>query len=200
MSRAPEGWWEDSDQLNLVAAFLDPKSIGAVACTCCFTRDNLQDGNVLRWLAELRGLDPITTGITTVEHIAMAEAMSELETSIAFAQGSLDLKEEALPSIRSVVAMLLRHTSLTLSIEAHCGLEPDHDFARHFTQRRAMAVRHAMERIAEEDGAGDSTLDGRLLTRAWGNSRPLVVGYGEEAGGVVLLLIAQRTCMPDIFT
>ena len=24
------GWWEDSDQLNLVATFLDPKSIGAV--------------------------------------------------------------------------------------------------------------------------------------------------------------------------
>ena len=44
LSRA-DGWWEDSDQLNLVAAFLDSKSIGAVACCCTFTRDNLRDSN-----------------------------------------------------------------------------------------------------------------------------------------------------------
>ena len=103
LSRPAEGWWEDSDQLNLVAAFLDPKSIGAVCCTCRFTRDNLQDGSVLRWLAELRGLDPTAAGISTVEHIAMAEAMAGLETSISFDQGSLDLREGALPSIRKVV-------------------------------------------------------------------------------------------------
>jgi hypothetical protein len=35
-----------------------PKAIGAVSCVCCFARDNLRDGAALRWLAELRGLDP----------------------------------------------------------------------------------------------------------------------------------------------
>jgi hypothetical protein len=77
--------------------------------------------------------------------------------------------------------MLRRHTGLSLSIEAHCGLEPDQDFARHFTQRRAMAVRQAMESVVRHDGA-PGELDGRLVMRAWGNSRPLVIGYGEEGG------------------
>ena len=39
------GWWEDEDQLNQMAAFLEPRSIGAVACTCRFARDNLRDAN-----------------------------------------------------------------------------------------------------------------------------------------------------------
>ena len=55
------GWWEDEDQLNQMAAFLEPRSIGAVACTCRFARDNLRDANALRWLAQLRGLDVATT-------------------------------------------------------------------------------------------------------------------------------------------
>jgi hypothetical protein len=108
MATRADGWWEDPDQLNLVAACLDPKSIGAVACTCRFTRDNLHDGNVLRWLAELRGLDPANTGITSIEHIAMAEAMSDLETSISFDQGSLELHDASLPSVRRVVGTPLR--------------------------------------------------------------------------------------------
>ena len=58
------GWWEDEDQLNQMAAFLEPRSIGAVACTCRFARDNLRDANALRWLAQLRGLDVATTYAT----------------------------------------------------------------------------------------------------------------------------------------
>ena len=72
--------------------------------------------------------------------------MADLETSIAFGYGSLELEDAALPSVTRVVEMLRRHTALTLSIEAHCGLEAGEQYAEHFTRRRALAVRRAMER------------------------------------------------------
>ena len=178
------GWHEDADQLNLVATFLDPKSIGAAACTCRFVRDNLRDADALRWLAELRGLDPATTGISCVEHIELAEAMASLETSIGFDRGSVDVRPAALPSVGRVVEMLRRHTSLTLSVEAHCGLDAHADFAQHFSQRRALSVRRTMERVAEEQGA-PGALDGRILTRSFGNRRPLVWLSGSEPAGRV---------------
>ena len=43
--------------------------------------------------------------------------MADLETSIAFGYGSLELEDAALPSVTRVVEMLRRHTALTLSIE-----------------------------------------------------------------------------------
>eukprot|EP01051_Picozoa_sp_SAG22_P002456 SAG22_NODE_110_length_19679_cov_45.046527_8_plen_242_part_00 len=175
------GFWEDSDQLNHIASFLDAKSIGAVSCTCKFARDNLQDGTVLRWLAELRGLDPHTTKISCLEHIELAEAMAELESSIAFGYGSLELEEASIPSVRRVVELIGRHQSLQLSIEAHCGLEAPAAFARNFTRRRAMAVRRSMEEFAEEIGHGPG-ISGRLRCAAWGNSRPLVWARGEDGG------------------
>eukprot|EP01045_Picozoa_sp_COSAG04_P042746 COSAG04_NODE_13658_length_597_cov_0.674699_1_plen_154_part_10 len=108
--------------------------------------------------------------------------MADLETSIAFGYGSLALVYAALPSVTQVVKMLLRHTALTLSIEAHCGLEAGEQYAEHFTRRRALAVRRAMERILEDQGHDPELLRGRLVTRAWGNSRPLIWAHGEEPG------------------
>jgi outer membrane protein OmpA-like peptidoglycan-associated protein len=174
-------FWEDGDQLNLIATFLDAKSIGSIACVCRFVRDNLRDDTQLRWLAELRGLDPATTHIGCVAHIEIAEAMADLETNISFGYGSIELEDEALPSVRRMTDMLRRHTALSLSIEAHCGLEAQARFAEHFTRRRALAVRSAMEEFAEQAGAPDA-LAGRLHTRAWGNSRPVIWAHGEEAG------------------
>jgi hypothetical protein len=168
------GFWEDVDQLNTVASFLDGKSMGALSCVSVFCRDHLRSPEALRWLAELRGLDPATTHIACIEHLELAEAMASLETSIGFERGSVEVRESALPSIRRVVgtwnqpaacvsltplsagrlsrdvsattespacrcaihvpaaAMLRRHSSLTLSVEAHCGLDAHATFARLF--------------------------------------------------------------------
>ena len=94
----------------------------------------------------------------------------------------MELESSALPSIRRVVAMLRRHTQLRLSLEAHCGIEPDADWAVRFTRRRCMSVRRAMERIADTESGATGSLRGRLRTRAWGNSRPLVWETGDEGG------------------
>jgi len=172
-------FWEDGDQLNLIATFLDARSIASLSCTCCFIRDNLRDACQLRWLAEVRGLDPQQIGC--VAHLEIAEAMAELETSISFSYGSLELEQEALPSIQRVTDMLRRHQDLSISIEAHCGLEAQARFAEHFTRRRALAVRRAMEECAG-GGEGAEALRGRIHTRAWGNSRPVVWAHGEDPG------------------
>lgn len=109
-------FWEDSDQLNLIATFLDARSIGSLSCTCCFVRDNLRDACQLRWLAEVRGLENFQE-IGCVEHIEIAEAMAGLETSISFRYGSIELEDEALPSIQRVTDMLRRHQHLSISVE-----------------------------------------------------------------------------------
>jgi outer membrane protein OmpA-like peptidoglycan-associated protein len=157
------------------------RSIGSLSCTCVFVHDNLRDACQLRWLAEVRGLDPWQIGsIGCVEHLEIAEAMGGLETSISFQYGSLELEDEALPSIQRVSDMLRRHQGLSISIEAHCGLEAQARFAEHFTRRRAMAVRRALEKCAGDEGG--EALSGRIHTRAWGNSRPVVWAHGEDPG------------------
>ena len=153
------------------------RSIGSLGCTCVFVRDNLRDACQLRWLAEVRGLDPKQIGC--VEHLEIAEAMAGLE-EISFQYGSLEVEDEARPSIQRVSDMLRRHRGLSISIEAHCGLEAQARFAEHFTRRRAMAVRRALEECAGDGGT--ETLSGRIHTRAWGNSRPVVWAHGEGAG------------------
>jgi hypothetical protein len=122
-SVAGVGFWEHVDLLNLVAPFLEASAIGALSCTCRFARDNLHDPMQLRWLAELRGLDPERSGISSVEHIHIAEALSSMQTSVAFEYQSVRLVPAALPSVRRVADLLLQHTSLSISVEAHCGLE-----------------------------------------------------------------------------
>ena len=126
----------------------------------------------------------VGSGITSPEHIELAEAMADLETSIGFDRGQVEVKDSALPGMRRVVAMLRRHTTLKMSIEAHCGLDAPEDFARMFSQRRALSVRRRMAEIAEAQGAAGGLAD-RLLTRAWGNSRPLVWKSGQEQAGRV---------------
>jgi hypothetical protein len=119
--------------------------------------------------------------ISSIEHISIAEAMADLQTSIAFDYGSIELADSSLPALRSVTDMLRRHTALEMSIEAHCGLEAQPHFAQHFTRRRALAVKHAMEQMCEDSGV-PGALQGRLFTRAWGNSRPLI--WAHDGGGV----------------
>ena len=168
------GFWEHPEQLNLIAPFLDASAIGALSCTCRFARDNLHDPIQLRWLADLRGLDPERSGISSVEHMHIAEALSSMQTCVAFEYQSVKLVPAALPACRAVADMLLQHTSLSISVEAHCGLEAPTDAGRHFTKLRALAVKQAMEQHAQAQTGTDGLLRGRIITRAWSNTRPLV--------------------------
>ncbi len=172
---ATAAFWEDPDLLNQIASFLDARSIGAVSCTCRFTRNNLRNATQLRWLAELRGLDPERDHISSVEHIYIAETMASVETSIAFEYQSYQLQPVALPHVVRVADMLVRHPHFNISIEAHCGLEAPRHAAIYFTKMRALSVKRAMlQHVAAIDPAAAEALRSRIITRAFGNYRPLV--------------------------
>jgi len=167
-------WWESEQELQETAVHLAGADLAALARTCRSVRAHLQSRGTLRWLAALRGLAD-TAGISTLEHIELAEAVADLESSIAFRYGDTDLEPWTVPKIQRFAMLLKRHPSLTLSIEAHCGLEaPTRAFARGFTRRRAESVRETF--IVSGVGAE------RMRIRAWGSSRPLVWARGEPAG------------------
>jgi len=165
-------WWK-SVEVNLVAVFLDGPAIAALAC-CREIQMNLRSKQTLRWLTDLRGFDP--DRIATLEQLELAEAMSELSSSIFFGWGSFDVEAVSTPSLARIADLLSRHSSLVLMIEAHCGLEarfhmPLPGDARRFTKGRAQVVYSALAEVALR--IGKPLEDGRVLTRAWGCSRPL---------------------------
>ena len=97
-----------------------------------------------------------------------------MSNSIFFGMGSFDVASSAFPVLRKLATLLQRHTSLTLYIEAHCGLEaiyhlPAPGQARRYSEERAAAVRDALfEQAAKAKVQLDAS---RVVTRGWGCSR-----------------------------
>ena len=183
-SDGPVRWWE-ADEVLLVATHLEGASLGAFCCCCSSVAEHMRSRDTLRWLADLRGLGD-DTGISCVEHIELAEAMGKLDKKIFFGWGSLSVDRSIFPSMHTLARLLSKHSSLTLSIEAHCGLEakfamPLPGQARDFTRARAAAVRDAL--FEQSTRAGIELDAARVLVRAWGCSRPLVWCFGQPGMG-----------------
>jgi outer membrane protein OmpA-like peptidoglycan-associated protein len=128
---------------------------------------------VLRWCAALRGVR--AAGISTVEHLELAECMNSLSTSILFEYRSYRLEPSSVAPLERFAAFLRRHAAIRVSIEGHCGLEAPPSIAYTFTRQRAMAVRE----VLETNGVALS----RLYVKGWGNERPLVWGWGDGTDG-----------------
>ena len=180
-------WW-DGDEAIIIASFLDGRSIALFARTCRVVRSRLRERSALQWLADLRGLVK-SAEISTIEHLELAGAMAKLSASISFAWGSMSIDASAGPSLQRIAQLLSKHSSLTLSIEAHCGLEaryhmPHPGQAKEYSRLRARAVQDALLEQAAESGIDPAELQQRIVCRAWGFSRPLVWafndGYGEQ--------------------
>lgn len=178
-------WWL-ADEVNLIASHLDGGSLCIFSISCRAIGEHLCSGATLRWLSEIRGLPLSSSGrVSSIEHLELAEAMAQLASSIFFGWGSMTVDSSADVHLRTLATILSRHPALTLSIEAHCGLEalfamPLPGQARDFTRQRAEAVRNALINQADDVGVG---LDGRLRTRAWGCARPLVWCFGHPGMG-----------------
>ena len=128
---------------------------------------------VLRWCAALRGVR--AAGISTVEHLELAECMNSLSTSILFEYRSYRLEPSSVAPLERFASFLRRHAAIRVSIEGHCGLEAPPGIAYTFTRQRAMAVRE----VLETNGVALS----RLYVKGWGNERPLVWGWGDGTDG-----------------
>ena len=176
----------DRDEINLVAVFLDGPSLGNLACSCKAVADNLRSRHTIQWLADLRGLQGDLAGISSVEHLEIAEVMASVTSNIYFGWGGMDVDARVHPSLVRLAQLLHRHRNISISIEAHCGLEarfamPLPSQARDFTRSRAEAVRRAL--VHQAVNAGCPLDETRVKTRAWGCSRPLVWCFGQHGMG-----------------
>ena len=184
------------DEINLVAACLDAKTLGAFACTCHAAVLNLRSTETLYFLTQLRGLES-SLGISSVQHLEVAETVAQCKASIFFGWGSMSVDASANASLQRLATLLHRHPAINLSIEAHCGLEahfamPMPGQARDFTRGRAEAVREALCEQASLCGRQIDPL--RVRTRAWGCSRPLVWCYVRRRSASNSRAVALPTC------
>ena len=188
----------------MVASFLDGQSIALFARTCRAVRRQLSERATLQWLADLRGLGVRCADISTIEHLELAVAMAKLSASISFAWGSMSIDETAQPSLLRIAQLLSKHSSLILSIEAHCGLEakfhmPHPGQAKEYSRLRARAVQEALLQQATEAGIDAGELERRIVCRAWGFSRPLVWAFNEGYGEFVDPEASARNRRVELF-
>ena len=175
------------DVLHVVASFLEASSLVQLSRANKFVPDNLSSKETLQWCARLRGIQQHSaSSMTTLEHIELAECMAELETAIDFQYGDARLQEKSLPALAKFAAFLNRHSTITVAIEGHCGLEAPRAMARTFTRHRCAAVRHALE----EHGVARE----RLTIKGYGNNRPLIWAYGDAGGAANRRVELYVTC------
>ena len=84
------------------------------------TQRNARTQRRLRWLADLRG---IPHSLDNFEQLELAEAMANFKSMIFFNWSDTNLANPDHVSLGVVARALHRHSSLSLSIEAHCSLE-----------------------------------------------------------------------------
>ena len=153
-------------------------------------RATLRSRETLRWLASLRGLDSSITSITSVEHLEIAELMAGCAMHIFFGWGSMDVDAAAHPFLRRLAGLLARHTSLTLSIEAHCGLNLWFLLSR-IVRHRAAPRREVGAAIAVGGRGGDEGERLAVRSRPAGMARARAL---RRAPTVVLALLVRRAC------
>ena len=112
-------WWK-CDLVNFVASHLDAESLVNFSSCCRDVNVNLKSKNTLRWLADLRG---IPHSLDNFEQLELAEAMANFKSMIFFNWSDTNLANPDHVSLGVVARALHRHSSLSLSIEAHCSLE-----------------------------------------------------------------------------
>jgi len=171
-------FWEQSDVLYQVAVALDAASLARLRGTCQFC-STLKSTTTVKYIASLRtsakNFGPaLAKSFDTLEQIALAEALAEVETSIRFEFRQVTLEPSSLPALERLAVILKRHASLKVSVEGHCGLEAPRAMGYEFTRMRADAVKRALVALGV-DGS-------RLAARGFSNAKPLVWRLGDRAG------------------
>jgi len=117
---------------------------------------------------------PVTQVPRTLEHMFLAESIEELKTCIKFRYQSINLNDSSRLPLRRFVGMLLRHRSMVVSIEAHCGLEVPRNMGYSFARQRARSVRNVL--------TGFGVANFRIRMKSYSNTRPLVWAFGHPKG------------------
>eukprot|EP00588_Corethron_pennatum_P022692 CAMPEP_0194335880 /NCGR_PEP_ID=MMETSP0171-20130528/71075_1 /TAXON_ID=218684 /ORGANISM="Corethron pennatum, Strain L29A3" /LENGTH=227 /DNA_ID=CAMNT_0039099133 /DNA_START=1 /DNA_END=684 /DNA_ORIENTATION=+ len=141
------------------------------------------DGTHLR---QQRRIVPAPQVPRTLEHISLADSIEELKTSIRFRYRGVYLDSFSHAPLRRFAGLLLRHSSMTVSIEAHCGLEVPRNMGYSFARERAKSVRTLLVGF----GVGGD----RLRIKSFSNTRPLVWAFGDPEGNANRRVELYVTC------
>lgn len=167
-------FWSHRDVLHSVASVLDGHSLARLRSVCSFCT-SLKSASSVRFVASMRThLRHAHELMSTLEQIALAEALEELTTEIRFRYREVTLDGSSHEPLGRLAEVLRRHPDIAVSIEGHCGLEAPRAMGFHFTRERANSVKE----VLVEHGVDEA----RLAVRGFSNTRPLVWQLGERAG------------------
>ncbi|KAJ1456498.1 hypothetical protein M885DRAFT_517237 [Pelagophyceae sp. CCMP2097] len=165
--------WHSSSQelLHCVAALLDSGALARLRRVNKFIRANVRSEETVRYIASLRGT-PFAREISSLEQIALVEALHKLKTDIRFRFQDVRLDDSSRAPLRSFAALLLRHSTFQVSIEGHCGLEAPRRVGFLLTCERARAVKAALVFLG--------VAAARLRIVGFSNTRPVVWDFGDD--------------------
>ena len=171
--------FENTDLLAHTCGLLDAADIARLCQSCRFVPEHIRDVKTIKFLSTMRS-DAVLGNLSTIERLALVESLRECSTCIEFKVFSCDLLEASLAPLQRFAALMQRHRSFSVSIEAHCGLEAPRDAGYIFARERGRNVKIALLACGLEPE--------RLEVISYGNRRPLVWAFGnpsdeKDAGG-----------------
>ena len=164
--------FENTDLLAHTCGLLDAADIARLCQSCRFVPEHIRDVKTIKFLSTMRS-DAVLGNLSTIERLALVESLRECSTCIAFKVFSCDLLEASLPALKRFAALMKRHRSFSVSIEAHCGLEAPRDAGYIFARERGRNVKIALHACGVEPE--------RLEVISYGNRRPLVWAFGNPS-------------------
>ena len=132
--------FENTDLLAHTCGLLDAADIARLCQSCRFVPEHIRDVKTIKFLSTMRS-DAVLGNLSTIERLALVESLRECSTCIDFKVFSCDLLESCLPALKRFAALMKRHRSFSVSIEAHCGLEAPRDAGYIFARERGRNVR-----------------------------------------------------------
>ena len=164
--------FENTDLLAHTCGLLDAADIARLCQSCRFVPEHIRDVKTIKFLSTMRS-DAVLGNLSTIERLALVESLRECSTCIDFKVFSCDLLEASLAPLQRFAALMQRHRSFSVSIEAHCGLEAPRDAGYIFARERGRNVKIALLACGLEPE--------RLQVISYGNRRPLVWAFGNPS-------------------
>lgn len=162
--------FENADLLAHTCGLLDAVAIAKLCMTCRFVPKSIGDARSMQFVASMR-TDVALAGLSTIERLALVEALRETGNCIEFREFDCELLDTSVEPLKRFAALMKRHRSFSVSIEAHCGLEAPRNAAYMFARERGRNVQRALVSMGVE-------LE-RFSIMSYGNRRPLIWAHGD---------------------
>lgn len=151
-----------------LAASLDgPADLARVAKSCQRLRTLVRSAD----FARRRGEEREQANLSTLEQLAVLEVLRNIGTNrLVYEGASIALRAGSRARCEDFAKLMLRHPSLTVSVEAHTGRNAPEGFAPAFTKARAMQGFRYLARL----GVGHDRI---TACNGWGKDVAIAAGW-----------------------